>query len=144
MFSAIKKRWQEARAERLLAEVDEIMLTKVPGFTPLLFQEFLKGYVGASRLIAKRHGDVINVSHRMKKEIAEELRKVARKTFDHNIGMATGIFMVSAKLEALSLPGSGALLVLTHIGVIEETLDEMMAEGDDRQINAPPYIFPLL
>ena len=110
MFEKIVTAWQEARANRLLKELeDSILRLRSYDNTVQLYVHTTVSDV--YDLIIKQFGSLDNISYDGKKQLAKMYKKKAKEKFNFNLGQGYGLFFISAFLESKILPGEDARLV---------------------------------
>jgi hypothetical protein len=110
VFGKMIANWREARGSALRREVEDTMLRLGPAGDEVNFHACL-AMADSYHSLLERCGSISNMSAKGKKSTAKMLYQKARGCFDLNMGQGCGLFLLSAYVEAQTLPGNDAAFV---------------------------------
>lgn len=111
MFKKIRSRWREARGDVLRKEVED-SICRLRAAAADVNARCAETFAIAYQQIIKEYGPLSNVSNDAKRAISKVLLQTAKTSFDLNMGRGYGLALLSAHLEAQTLPGEDAKFVL--------------------------------
>lgn len=116
MFNVIKNRWDGARAKQLAKELDDCMarleLSTIPFRKTVIlhFNETLENL--------ESYRPIDSYSNKDKKHAAKRLLKTAQQSYANDAARGHGLFLLSAYIESMALPGPDAVYVHTAVQAI--------------------------
>jgi hypothetical protein len=110
MFGQLRTRWQEARAAQLKRQFENASLY-VRDLEDEQAQRFGRGLNYLFNDWVERFGPVKDCEVRTRKHTVTEMRRDARRRYQHDIGAAYALEFLSYHVEASHLPGEDAAFV---------------------------------
>lgn len=107
MFGSLTMHWRLARSHGLRREVVDALdrLFQAPAIVQAqAMVAFMTGLASLERDV----GHLGNVPNKAKQKIAKGIARIARRTIQGDLGGGYGLFLVSALVEATTLPGEDA------------------------------------
>jgi len=115
MFKGIKNQWNEARAENLRQEVEDIVF-RLQSFDEEMNFKISQYLLNTYNLVIQDYGSLDNVTNDGKKQISKQVKKLAKKVLDFNMAEGYGAFLCSAYIESQALPGQNAKIIESLVG----------------------------
>jgi hypothetical protein len=132
MFSAIKSLWRGAPSRVLRSEVVDALdkLSRTPAQARTICATT---FLDALATVHHDIGPPATLSNDQRLRLAKKFNAAGRQAFDNNVGVAYGLFLVSAYLEAPALSGKDAEVALQLVAQYHRQAQaiQFVAKGDE-------------
>ena len=139
MFGRLRTRWREARGTRLKRQFENASLY-VRDLGDEQAERFGRGLNYLFNEWVERFGPVKDREIRARKHTVRQMRRDARRRYEHDIGAAYALEFLSYHVEASYLPGEDAAFVydLTSYYISQASDAAQRMAGDPRPYEGEP------
>jgi hypothetical protein len=139
MFGRLRTRWREARGTRLKRQFENASLY-VRDLGDEQAERFGRGLNYLFNEWVERFGPVKDREVRARKHTVRQMRRDARRRYEHDIGAAYALEFLSYHVEASYLPGEDAAFVydLTSYYISQASDAAQRMAGDPRPYEGEP------